>query len=68
MLSLKEYDKFVDKYCVLNVLNQKLKIYTIDKTSRQVFSLKGGKLDETKNNEFMLVVEPKKITSRTLNF
>jgi hypothetical protein len=31
-------------------------------------SLKGAKVDESKDNEFMLVIDPKKITSRTINF
>lgn len=67
-LGLKEDNTFAEKYCVLNVLRQRLKIYNLDKTNRQVYSLKGAKLDETNSNEFMLVVEPKKITSKTLHF
>lgn len=40
----------------------------MDKTSREVYSLKGAKLDETRDTEFMLIVDPKKLTSRTFNF
>lgn len=67
-MKLKQIDKFISVYCVLSVIKQKLKVYTHDKTSREVYNLKGAKLDETKDVEFMVIIEPKKITTCTLHF
>ena len=63
VLNLKEVDKFLTVYCVLSVLKQKLKVYTMDRSSREVYSLNGAKLEESKETEFMLVIDPKKITT-----
>lgn len=40
----------------------------MNKTSREVYSLKGAKVDEAKDKEFMLQIDSKKITARTLHF
>ncbi|CAD8180234.1 unnamed protein product [Paramecium pentaurelia] len=65
---IKDLDKPKEYYCTLNVLKQKFNVYSSDKKQHESYYLQGAKVDESKDNEFVLKINPEKMLSKNLHF
>ncbi|CAK73960.1 unnamed protein product (macronuclear) [Paramecium tetraurelia] len=65
---IKDLDKPRVYYCTLNVLKQKFNVYSSDKKQHESYYLQGAKVDESKDNEFVLKINPEKMLSKNLHF
>ncbi|CAD8085165.1 unnamed protein product [Paramecium sonneborni] len=65
---IKNLDRPKEYYCTLNVLKQKFNVYFNKRKQHESYYLQGAKVDESKDNEFVLKINPEKMLSKNLHF
>lgn len=65
---MKTLDKVNEYFCIVDVVKQKILLYTKDKKSKTVFSLKKAKLEESKENDFRVIIDAGRSSENYLTF